>query len=104
MPIHLEVYVKKVFAAAAVAAGLSLALAPSASADNQSFLYELTHTPGYSFQGTPISFVTWGYAICADENNGFSRDQIIRNVINANPALDVASGLFVVQAAEKHLC
>jgi hypothetical protein len=87
-------------AAAALAVGLSAA--PSAHADEQSYLADLAND---GFTGSSSVAVKMGYAVCTDRQHGVPRDTTVQAIYdNTSQSVSVRDANYIYDAAVIHLC
>lgn len=87
-------------AAAALAVGLSAA--PSARADEQSYLADLAND---GFTGSSSVAVKMGYAVCTDRQHGVPRDTTVQAIYdNTSQSVSTRDANYIYDAAVIHLC
>lgn len=89
-----------------IAAGLSavgVAFAPSAQATPLEYLNYL-HDAGYSSSQGDSALVNAGYATCILRGQGYSKIAVASKLQAANPKIDNAAAMEIVEAAYAFLC
>ncbi|MGK2867230.1 MAG: DUF732 domain-containing protein [Mycobacterium sp.] len=88
---------------AMAAAGLALAVAAPASADEQSYFSELTEY-GYGDTSQDVA-LSLGYSVCEDLANGVPQQVTLDAIYdNTNENVDATDATFLYKAAILHLC
>lgn len=89
-------------AAASIAA--AIALAPTARADEQSYINEL-EASGHGFYGNTMSFLALGYGVCGLAGNGWTQGELATWVVaNSGQGIYYPEAMTIVRAAEIYLC
>jgi hypothetical protein len=103
VPAYQEVNMKKTAAAAALlAAGLSLGLAPIASATEQEYITDLESA---GFSGQTDTAITMGYEVCTDIKNGVSEAATIDAIYeNTGNGVERSDAKYIYEAAALYLC